>query len=180
MSVAAGYRLCDGERVENPLPSAHTPALSAAPSAPARAGSLASRTVRTQPQEMDFKDPWWKVALSCFPIVGGIMEIINRISTNDKCKKLKEPPGDKDNLIKAIEQKNRHNIYAIISYAIPIIALITLLAVGILSAGIGIIAPIVMGACYIGLDAYFIANNKKHIHKLETEPGYIEKPMRLF
>jgi hypothetical protein len=151
-----GRRLADGSEVRN--------------------GTLNQREARAQPQD-PYKDPWWRVALSCMPIINGIMQVINDSSTRIKCLEAKEK-GDSQGLAKALEQRNRHRVYSIIGHAIAVVALIALVAASIFS--LPAILPMVIGAAGIGMNAFFIHKNKQHIHQLKTDPTYIQKELHIY
>jgi hypothetical protein len=130
-----------------------------------RRGSLGAREVRVQPQN-PYTDPWWKVALSCFPIIGSIMQLVNNAATGPKCQDLYKA-GKHQEFAQALEQRNRHRIYAIVSAGLVAVAAIVLIALSILSpfGAIGIAAI----AAGIALNAYRFHQNKQLIDLMRSD-----------
>lgn len=125
------------------------------------------------------KDPIWRIALSCTPVIGGVVQIINEWPMESKLQTVRAA-GNHAALIQGLEQKNRYKLYAVASYALPIIAAIVLIAVGILSASAAIVLPMAFATAIISWNIFCYHLNQQQIHRLQNDPRTISQSMIIY
>lgn len=170
-NLRGGHRLGGGYGVQSgPIDQPNAPqsgrlpnGRAAAPGAPApRAGG---RSAAASAAPACHKDSCFRIALSCTPIIGSfLMQPINELESKERCQKVR---FDSPRLAEEIEHKNRYKKYAIISYAIPLALMVTLVALSIMSVW-GAIFPLLIGGLAIAFNAYMINRNQESIAALRT------------
>ncbi len=110
------------------------------------------------------------VGLSVIPIIGGVIQIIKELQISLKIREQLEMGADenKDTIANLVGLKNRYSVAGAIRGALVGIAVITLVACGILNP---IFGGIYAGLCLIGIgiNAWIVYHNVTHIIKPHAE-----------
>lgn len=124
-----------------------------------RVGAL---PVPPQPIDIEENSTLMKV-LSCIPILGNIPTVIQEQSLGLKIAFTDEVPR----LIELIKVKNKYKVASIVRELIEIALIVTGIALGVLSIGLGTICAAI-SAFYVGINISRIIENKKVINILQT------------